>query len=225
MVENPHRICVGLLSGHRRLLSINRAHCSCVRCTALFVPSGFPRMASPARKFHAVWVATGGSPVTAGGPYPGRALWLTAIRRYLLAAAAGNLVWETAQMPLYTLWHTASARAIAGAILHCSVADLIIAATGLIGALALTGSAKWPDQRRAPVTAAVVVGSVCYTIYSEYVNTVMKQSWAYTGWMPTLPWFGTGLSPLAQWLIIPAASLAWAGRATCNDSPKMHQHV
>lgn len=143
---------------------------------------------------------------------PARPDWLTAIRRYLIAVTAGNLVWETAQMPLYTLWGTGSAREIAAAVLHCTLGDLMIATLGLAAALALVGVPTWPAQRAGAVMAMVAAGTVGYAIYSEYFNTVLNKSWAYTEVMPRLPWLGTGLSPLAQWLIVPAAALVWAGR-------------
>jgi hypothetical protein len=138
--------------------------------------------------------------------------WLATTRRYLIAVTLGNLVWETAQMPLYTLWHTATARQMAQAILHCTLGDTIIASVGLIAALVLVGSANWPDRRAGAVIVAVTIGSAVYTIYSEYMNTVVHQSWVYAASMPRLPWLGTGLSPFAQWLIIPGGALAWAAR-------------
>ena len=67
--------------------------------------------------------------------------WLAAIRRYLVAAVAGHLAWEVAQLPLYTLWHTASPRLIAWAVLHCTAGDLAIAAVALTLALATVGTA------------------------------------------------------------------------------------
>ena len=35
----------------------------------------------------------------------------------------------------------------------------------------------------------------------------------YSDLMPTLPWLGTGLAPVAQWLLVPTLSLAWGCRA------------
>jgi hypothetical protein len=161
--------------------------------------------------------------MTTGRP-PSRSGWLASIRRYLLAVTLGNLIWETAQLPLYTLWRTGTERQIASAILHCTVGDLVIAAVGLVAALALVGSPNWPDQRMGAVIVAVVIGSVGYTIYSEYVNTTLQRSWAYTAWMPRLPWLGTGLSPLAQWLIIPTVALSWAGRAVSAHGQRPPRH-
>ena len=136
--------------------------------------------------------------------------WLTAVRRYLLASAAGHLAWEAAQLPFYTLWNTASAGQIAWAMLHCTVGDLAIASVTLMLALAAGGRAAWPVKGVSTIAGIVIVGSVGYTAYSEYLNTVTRQSWAYTAMMPTL--LGIGLLPLAQWVVVPGLSLAWACR-------------
>jgi len=36
------------------------------------------------------------------------------------------------------------------------------------------------------------------------------RNWAYSEFMPTLPVTGTGLSPLAQWIVIPLIAFWWA---------------
>jgi hypothetical protein len=72
------------------------------------------------------------------------------------------------------------------------------------------GSPAWPDKPFS-VMSAVIIGSAGYTIYSEYANTVLLASWAYSGWMPTLPWLGTGIAPLAQWVVVPMLALSFAG--------------
>jgi hypothetical protein len=138
--------------------------------------------------------------------------WLTTIRRYLIASIVGHLVWETVQLPLYTLWSRGTAREIGFAVMHCSSADLLIATTALTIALVTVGFSAWPGRRFVAVLATTVIVSASYTIYSEYMNTVVRQSWAYAASMPTLPWLGTGVSPLAQWMIVPALALTWAGR-------------
>jgi hypothetical protein len=137
--------------------------------------------------------------------------WLAAVRRYLLAAAVGHLAWEIAQLPLFTLWYSASSGKLVGAVLHCWIGDLAISAATLLLALAGSGTADWPLRRGVIVAGIVVALSVGYTTYSEYLNTVVRQSWAYSPAMPTL--LGVGLSPLAQWVIVPVAALAWARRS------------
>ena len=138
--------------------------------------------------------------------------WLAAFRRHLAAVAVGNLVWEVAQMPLYTLWRTGTPGEVAFAALHCTLGDVLIAACSLVAALLFLGSPEWPRRRFVPGAAAAVVIGLGYTAYSEAMN-LARGSWAYSELMPTLPWLGTGLSPpAAQRLLIPTASLAWACR-------------
>ena len=119
----------------------------------------------------------------------------------------GKLFWETAQLPLYTLWRTEPVRSIVRAALHCTAGDVVIAMAALVIALASVGNARWPDERMVVVAVAVVAIGVVYTIGSEYLNTVLRRSWSYTESMPTLPWIATGLAPLAQWVVVPAFAL------------------
>jgi hypothetical protein len=62
------------------------------------------------------------------------------------------------------------------------------------------------------LATVAVVGGLGYTIYSEWLNTEIRGSWAYTRWMPQLPLIGTGLSPLAQWIVVPSLAFWWARR-------------
>jgi hypothetical protein len=50
-----------------------------------------------------------------------------------------------------------------------------------------------------------------YTILSEWLNVEIRRSWSYTATMPVLPFLGTGLTPLLQWLIVPTLALAIIG--------------
>lgn len=149
-----------------------------------------------------------------------RSDWLTTIRRYLLASAVGHLVWEMAQLPLYTIWRTGTARDLATAVVHCTLGDQSIALVTLSLALVVIGSRDWPAQQFAAVLVTVVILSVGYTVYSEYVNTIVRQSWAYGPLMPTLPWIGTGLSPLLQWMIVPSFAFVWSGRTRPRALPQ-----
>lgn len=139
--------------------------------------------------------------------------WLLVLRRYLAMIVIGNLVWEFAQLPLYTIWHEGSTRRIAFAAVHCTGGDVLIAGSALIASLLVLGEGRWPYHRYQPVAAAAVLCGLAYTIFSEWLNTEVRGSWAYATWMPQLPLIGTGLAPLAQWLIIPPLAFWWARRA------------
>ena len=138
--------------------------------------------------------------------------WLPALRRYLAAALLGNLIWEIAQLPLYTLWHAGTAGEISFAVLHCTFGDAAIAAISLCLALALAGAAEWPARRFGPVLVACVTIGAAYTVYSEHLNVVVRGAWAYSDLMPVLPGLGTGVAPLAQWIVLPPLALIWAKR-------------
>jgi hypothetical protein len=138
--------------------------------------------------------------------------WLCALRTYLLASAGLHLAWEVAQLPLYTIWRTASRGEIAFAVVHCTAGDLMIATLSLVVALVVLGNADWPKIDFPRISAGTVMLGVGYTLYSEWINTVIRKSWAYSELMPTLPGLGTGLAPLLQWLVVPSIALALAGR-------------
>jgi hypothetical protein len=138
--------------------------------------------------------------------------WLTAMRRYLLFSAAGNLLWEIVQLPLYTVWRTANSAELMFDVAHCTAGDRVIAGTSLLAGLVLVGVANWPATKRLHVVACTILIGVGYTIYSEFLNTVILQTWTYSDLMPVVPGLGTGLAPLAQWVAVPLISLWVAGR-------------
>ena len=60
---------------------------------------------------------------------------------------------------------------------------------------------------------SLVIPAAGYTVLSEWVNTIARGSWAYSALMPVVNLGGVeiGLSPLAQWLVIPPVALWLAG--------------
>ncbi|MBV6486661.1 MAG: hypothetical protein GHHEDOFH_00596 [Pseudorhodoplanes sp.] len=138
------------------------------------------------------------------------ALWLLALRRYFAFAIPAHFAWEVAQLPLYTIWYEDPPGKVAFAAIHCTGGDVMITGASLLGALLVFGNRRWPDERYITVAAPAVFAGIAYTIFSEWHNTEVRNSWAYSSLMPTLPGLGTGLSPLLQWLVIPIVALWWA---------------
>lgn len=146
--------------------------------------------------------------------------WLSSLRAYLAATAVGNLAWESVHLPLYTLWRNGSARDNLFAVLHCTLGDLLIALSSLTLALVISGHRDWPTHHRSGLTATLTVAfGLSYTAFSEWLNIVVRKSWAYSDLMPVFPVFGfeIGFSPLLQWIVVPAVALHLAG---CSGGPQ-----
>lgn len=131
--------------------------------------------------------------------------------RYLLAVTVLNLVWEVAQLPLYTIWTTGSARDNLFAVLHCTVGDAMIAISALSIALVVCRARGWPGHRFLAVALLAILVGIGYTMYSEWRNTTVTMSWDYASAMPRV--FGIGLSPIAQWLVVPGVVFWWIRRS------------
>lgn len=138
--------------------------------------------------------------------------WLLVWRRYLLIVVFANLLWEVLHLPLYTIWYEATPAEVAFAVVHCTGGDVLIATFSLVIGLVLFGHRQWPDRGFYRVAVITVALGVLYTIFSEWLNIVVRKSWAYSDLMPVIPLVGTGISPIAQWLVIPLLGLWWARR-------------
>jgi hypothetical protein len=129
---------------------------------------------------------------------------------YIGFSAIGHLIWEIAQLPLYSLWYTASRAELAFAVLHCTAGDLLIAASVLVASLVVFRASNWPRARIRQVAALAVPLGIAYTAFSEWHNVYVRQSWGYDAAMPTVTILGhdIGVAPLAQWVFVPAAVFA-----------------
>lgn len=137
------------------------------------------------------------------------------IFQFLALTTALNLGWELLQLPLYTLWNESTSSTIAFAVVHCTVGDVLIAALSLTVALILVGSRQWPQVGYMTVALVAGILGIAYTVFSEWNNTVLTRAWSYSSLMPTV--LGIGLSPLAQWFIVPGV-VFWClkPKSTCT---------
>lgn len=62
------------------------------------------------------------------------------------------------------------------------------------------------------VVALTTLFGIAYMVFSEWLNIVVRKSWAYSELMPVIPIIGAGVSPVAQWLVIPLFGLWWSRR-------------
>ena len=137
--------------------------------------------------------------------------WSFILRRYLPCLVFYSLVWEIAQLPLYTLWAEPSWGRIIFAVAHCTVGDAMIGTAALILALILIRVGEWASWPRMRIGMVIVFLTVDYTVLSERIN-LARGNWAYSSWMPVLPWVEVGMAPVAQWIIVPLVTWWWANR-------------
>lgn len=140
--------------------------------------------------------------------------WSFILRRYLPRLTLCSLAWEIIQLPLYTLRSEPRLSRIAYMIIHCTVGDAMIGIAALVLALILLRAGErenWPETR---ISMLLVFLTVAYTIPSESIN-LARGDWAYSSWMPVLPWLDVGLAPVAQWIVVPLVAWWWA----CRRSP------
>jgi hypothetical protein len=147
--------------------------------------------------------------------YGDRQAWRFIARAYLPWLGGVNLAWELAQLPLYTLWREASAGYIAFAVAHCTVGDILIGAAALLLALIVTRAGPLMQWRWLRIVLVATSIGAAYTLVSEWMNTSLRPSWQYSGLMPTLEvgGFVIGLSPFAQWLVMPPLAFYLARRS------------
>lgn len=131
--------------------------------------------------------------------------WLRRTLGWGALALGPNLAWEVVQLPLYSTWYTGKPAALTYAVAHCTIGDGMIAAATYLATATITRSIDWP--RTAPLHGLVLITAIgtAYTAWSEYRNVYVAMSWAYASSMPTIG--GIGLSPLLQWLVLPAVTL------------------
>lgn len=144
--------------------------------------------------------------------YRERSVWAFIALRFAPLLAILNVVWEITQLPLYTIWYEAGWADIAFAVVHCTAGDVLIGVFSLMLALTATGAGPLAAWRTVRVAAVTIALSVSYTVFSEWMNTAVRDGWAYSHLMPLLPGLGTGLSPLLQWVVIPPLALHLALR-------------
>ena len=119
---------------------------------------------------------------------------------------------EIAQLPLYTVWVEGSLSDRIYSVLHFSVGDVMIALSSLGAAIMVLGAWHRPSARFVPVVWALTLIGIAYALFSEWLIVEWRCSWAYVAAMPCMPWLGTRVTPLLQWLLLPPLCLLVARR-------------
>ena len=97
-----------------------------------------------------------------------------------------------------------------------TVGDVGISIAAFWTVAVISKSRQWFHQpRRWQVSSFILVG-VVITVVFEALATGMFNAWKYADSMPTLPFLGTGLLPLLQWILVPPIIL-WFVKRQLSD--------
>ncbi len=130
---------------------------------------------------------------------------------FVMLSGVFHFSWEILQAPLYSSFYGVSHFA---GILECAAAtlgDVLIMVGALVIARAMAGP-KWNKQTIARGTYVFIAVGLLATIALEFINTEILARWTYGPDMPRVPILGTGLMPIAQWVVIPLVVLWYLRR-------------
>ena len=121
-----------------------------------------------------------------------------------------HFVWEFLQVPTYAgmaeMAHWQGIKLCTSA----TIGDVGFALTAFWTACLVARTRYWMDNQALPALVFLGVG-IALTVGFEFYYTQVTQRWTYSDLMPLVPPFGTGLSPLLQWIVIPPLVL-WLSR-------------
>jgi len=123
-----------------------------------------------------------------------------------------NFVWELLQMPLFENFTEYPYYEI---ILHCTKAtfgDVLISLIAFFGACLISRSRMWiVSMNKSGVISFLAIGLII-TIVFELLATGPLDRWQYGELMPMIPIIGVGISPVAQWIVLPLIQLWFVKR-------------
>ena len=112
------------------------------------------------------------------------------------------------QVPFFTGMMEASHGAVVWLCTRAAIGDANIALFAYGVAAAATKDGFWIQGRwRRHVLGVYFATGLLITIVFEAWATGAGQRWSYNDAMPLMPFLGTGIAPLMQWVIVPTISL------------------
>ena len=122
-----------------------------------------------------------------------------------------HFVWEFLQVPTYAGMAEMAHWQGIKLCMSATIGDVGFALTAFWTACLVARTRHWiGDQVVLPVLVFLGTG-IALTVGFEFYYTQVTQRWTYSDLMPLVPPFGTGLSPLLQWIVIPPLVL-WLSR-------------
>lgn len=141
-----------------------------------------------------------------------RSLWAVPEVTVAFLSFTLHYAWEFLQVPTYAgmadMNHWDGIKVCTSA----TVGDVGFALTAFWITALIARSRRWmADPKLWQIGVFVAVG-IALTVGFEYYYTEVSLRWTYSDLMPRVPPFGTGLSPLIQWIVIPLLVMSLARR-------------
>ena len=135
-----------------------------------------------------------------------------------------NFFWEMQQMPFYQIPVEFSCFEMTRSCTLATIGDVGISIAAFRTVAAISKSRQWFHQpTRWQINSFILVG-VVITVVFEALATGMFNAWKYAALMPTLPFLGTGLLPLLQWVLIPPVVIWFVKRQLSDFRRRSSSH-
>lgn len=144
--------------------------------------------------------------------------WNIAVFSFLL-----NFVWETQQMPFFQIAPELSCLDVIRNCTLATIGDVGISITAFWTVGAVSKSRLWFLQPRLWQIGGFILAGVVITVIFEALATGSLNIWKYTAFMPKVPFLGTGLLPLLQWVLLPPIIIWFVKRQLSNIMQKRRQ--
>ena len=150
--------------------------------------------------------------IDAIGTRPRASLWAVPEVTVAFLSFCLHYVWEFLQVPtcagMAEMNHWDGVKLCTSA----TVGDVGFALTAFWITSAASRSRQWIAAPKVWHIALFVAVGIALTVGFEHYYTQVSGRWHYSDLMPLVPPFGTGLSPLVQWIVIPLLVLSLARR-------------
>lgn len=123
-----------------------------------------------------------------------------------------HFTWEFLQAPLFRSMESLSHFEGILICLQATLGDMAMVLVAFWVTCIVTGTRRWHVRPKALAIAVWLVSGLLMTVIIEFLSTGILDRWTYAAAMPRLPFLGTGLAPLGQWVVVPMIVLWYLNR-------------
>lgn len=129
-----------------------------------------------------------------------------------------HFTWEFLQAPLFKSMENLSHFEGILVCLRATLGDMALVLFAFWVTCGVTGTRHWFVRADARAIAVWLGTGLFLTVMIEFLSTRILERWTYAAAMPRLPWLGTGLAPLGQWIVIPMIVFWYMSRLSADST-------